>query len=90
MARRRPLTSDERDYLARLLDHFGPRLEGWLTDVSKESPAEALRLYAQFAEFVRPKLARVEKTVTKRPASRKELLVRARELGLDADALFKP
>lgn len=33
MARR--LTNAERDYLTRLVDHFGPRLEGWLQAVAE-------------------------------------------------------
>lgn len=116
MARARPrLTPEDKDYLHGLLDHFGPRLQGWITDVAdgrpsvveverdkqgnvvktvehagvSPDPAEATKLVLQFIEFVRPRLSRVEKLVEKKPATREQLVARARELGLDPEKLFR-
>jgi hypothetical protein len=57
------VTAKTRDILRSLTDKTAPELEKWLIEVyEQEGPNEAIKRYLDFAEFVMPKLARLEHT----------------------------
>ena len=59
---RKKLSRADKDWLARMLDSMGPRLEGYLKRALDEDPTEGLKVVVQYLEFVRPKLGRTEVT----------------------------
>lgn len=49
-----------REQFEDLLRRNAPKIDGWLQEVAAESAKDALKIVSDYAEFVLPKLARVE------------------------------
>lgn len=54
------VTADARETFRRLLEDNGPKMQRWVERVARKNPAMALRLLADLAEFIVPKLSRAE------------------------------
>ena len=74
----------------RLVNTMGPRLEGWISKVAKDDPAEAFRLAMMCVEYVRPKLGRTELTAEIKlpPLTTEERIARAQAMGLTPEMIF--
>jgi len=54
------ITAEVRERFADLLADNQPRLQGWLDEVAAKDPRAAFELWLRMAEFVIPKLHRVQ------------------------------
>jgi hypothetical protein len=54
------VTGEIREVFATLIEGNQSRLQDWLDQVAHESPRNALEIYLKLAEFVLPKLQRVD------------------------------
>lgn len=57
-------TANAREAIARLVDNYAPKLEGWLDEIAAESPEKAYRCFMDVVEYHIPKLARTESTIS--------------------------
>ena len=69
------VTADVREGIRHLLESNAPRMQEWLDHVAEEDPARALELLVKLAEFVVPRLSRIQATDDREPV-RQERAVR--------------
>lgn len=53
-------TAQLKEVLTKLVDRFGSSIDLWILQVAERNPGEAVKLILQAAEYVIPKLQRVE------------------------------